>query len=87
MQHFQDYYTLIDIFDVILLDVIIPEMNGDEALEKILKINPDAKVIFMSGYSKSTIVERYNLDESINFVQKPFEIKKVLSLISQVIGN
>ena len=57
---------------LLLTDVVMPEMNGRELMERLRSIRPSMKSIFMSGYTSDVIAHRGVLDEGISFLQKPF---------------
>jgi len=61
-----------DTIDLLLTDVVMPEINGKELYERIRKIQPQLKVLFMSGYTHNVIAEHGVLKEGIQFIQKPF---------------
>jgi len=61
--------------DLLLADVILPEMTGRELSERISALSPNTKILFMSGYTASVISTRGVLDDGVNFIQKPFSIK------------
>jgi two-component system cell cycle sensor histidine kinase/response regulator CckA len=73
--------------NLLMLDLIIPDMNGVKVYEEIAKIKPDVKVLFTSGLDlKNTTIKREN-KKSIDFIQKPFDLnalaqktKKILSI-------
>ncbi len=69
--------------DVILMDYRMPLMNGIEASKKILQIDPDAKIIFIS--SDSRIKNSALAIGAKNFIEKPFKIDEVLHKISKVV--
>ena len=58
--------------DLLLTDVIMPEMNGRELAKNLLSLYPDLACLFMSGYTADVIAHRGVLDEGVNFIQKPF---------------
>ena len=60
---------------VLITDVIMPEMNGRDLAELLESICPSVKVLFMSGYTANVIVHQGVLDEGLNFLQKPFSVK------------
>ena len=71
-------------FDLLMTDVIMPEMNGKELSEKIKEIIPGIKRLFMSGYTANVIAHHGVLEKDVNFIQKPFsidELKRKLSII------
>ena len=73
--------------DLILTDVIMPEMGGAELKTHILKIHPDLKVIFMSGYSDNAIGRQGEIDSTFNFIQKPFTAHDLFTKIHGVLQN
>ena len=60
--------------DLLITDVVMPQMSGTELTDKIRKIKPGLKVLFMSGYTENVIVRQGVLKEGIHFVQKPFSM-------------
>jgi PAS domain S-box-containing protein len=57
--------------DLVLTDLVMPEMNGRELVEKLTKIRPSIKVLFMSGYTDDMVVHHGVIDQGIPFLQKP----------------
>ncbi len=58
--------------DLVLTDVIMPEMGGRELAERLGGERPDLKVLYMSGYTTERFAEDDGLEESTFFIQKPF---------------
>ncbi|MBM9537501.1 response regulator [Desulfobulbus alkaliphilus] len=58
--------------DLLLTDVIMPEMNGRELCQQLLVLYPKLKKVYMSGYTADVIAHHGMLDTGINFLQKPF---------------
>ena len=72
--------------DVILLDLSMPDMDGEETLEKLIDIDADAKVVLFSGYARSGDLEPLFEKGAADHVQKPFDIKTLIKTIDRVIG-
>ena len=65
-------------YDLILLDIMMPQMNGLEALEKIKSKNPEQKVIMMTAYSTLDKVLKSHKEGATNYVMKPFDSLQLL---------
>ena len=68
-------------FDVLLLDHSMPKKNGAEVAGDILSLNPDQKIILASAYALSTERNYSKLKDRVSFLQKPFELSKILELV------
>ncbi|MBI4838857.1 MAG: response regulator [Nitrospirae bacterium] len=73
--------------DLLLFDVIMPKMGGKEAYDKIKKIQPDIKVLFISGYPADFIGKYGVLEQGLNFISKPVSPTMLLKRIIAVLGN
>ncbi|PID74497.1 MAG: hypothetical protein CSB32_00765 [Desulfobacterales bacterium] len=73
--------------DLLLADVIMPEMNGSELYQKALEICPELKVMYMSGYTNNVISQHGILDRGLNFINKPFTKKELTAKISSVLSG
>ncbi len=60
--------------DLLLSDVIMPEMTGKDLAELLLASHPHLKCLFMSGYTANVIASHGVLEEGINFIPKPFSV-------------
>ena len=79
------YRQLWTTIDLVILDMIMPEMNGPDTLQAMKKINPNVKALLSTGFSLNTDVQTV-LDEGIlGFIQKPFTPDELLTLIAKVI--
>ena len=71
--------------DIMLTDIIMPEMNGRQLVEVFLSQRPGKKVIFMSGYTDEALGEHQMLDKGIIFIEKPITPSKLSSKIRGVL--
>ncbi len=73
--------------DLVITDLIMPEMNGKELAEKAKKIFPNGKIIYVSGYSDDHIAHNGLLEKGVNFIPKPYSIKQLSSMIRRVLDE
>ncbi len=73
--------------DVVLTDVLIPGMSGPELVDRLRRTVPDAQVIFMSGYTDDAVTRLGAVDSRINFLQKPFTMGALGSMLRTVLGD
>lgn len=72
---------------LLITDVIMPQMNGRELWDQLRTWRPEIKCLFMSGYTANVIVNRGVLEEGVNYIQKPFVTKTLISKVYEVLGN
>lgn len=70
--------------DLLLTDVIMPEMNGRELSSLVSSMHPETKVLFMSGYA-ANVVAAHGVFEDGNFIQKPFSIKDLAAVVERML--
>ncbi len=70
---------------LLLTDVVMPEMNGNELYEQISTMKPGIKVLYMSGHIENTIVQCNIQKENAAFIQKPFEPKDLINKLREVL--
>jgi signal transduction histidine kinase/ActR/RegA family two-component response regulator len=73
--------------DLLITDVVMPEMNGRELALCIMKIRPSIRCLFMSGYTANIIAHKGVLDMDINFIQKPFSLQAMAAKIREVMNQ
>ena len=73
--------------DLMLTDVIMPEMNGRELAAKMHEKKPDLKILFMSGYTGEEMRNRGVLEPGTNFIQKPFTPDSLVEKVIEVLRS
>lgn len=76
--------------DLLITDMILPELSGQKLAEKIKKKYPSLKTIFMSGYATDEIKQKNSHENSFdltNFIQKPFKVSELKKIIETVMGT
>jgi len=73
--------------DLLLTDVIMPQMNGRELTERIHKISPGIRVLFMSGYTDNAIANHGVLEPGMNFIGKPFTAADLSEKVQEILGT
>jgi CheY-like chemotaxis protein len=71
--------------DLIILDIIMPLMNGKEAYDAIVRIRPDARVLFMSGYTSDYMQAKVGMNEGMHFLAKPVAPRDLLDKITEIL--
>ena len=72
--------------DLVVSDVVMPEMDGPTLLGELRKLYPDLKVIFVSGYAEEAFRKNLPEGEEFNFLPKPFSLRQLVETVKQVIG-
>jgi two-component system cell cycle sensor histidine kinase/response regulator CckA len=73
--------------DLVVSDVVMPEMDGPTLLGELRKLYPDLKVIFVSGYAEDAFKRNLPEGEDFNFLPKPFSLRQLVETVKQVIGE
>ncbi|RMF92563.1 MAG: PAS domain S-box protein [Candidatus Schekmanbacteria bacterium] len=73
--------------DLLITDMIMPGIRGNELSNQLKKIYPQMKTIYVSGYANNTIEEIQKTDKGDIFLQKPFNIKKMAKKIREILKS
>jgi two-component system cell cycle sensor histidine kinase/response regulator CckA len=76
-----------DMIDLIILDMVMPDMGGSKTFDQLKKINADAKVLLASGYSINGEASKIVKRGCNGFLQKPFTIKELSESIRKIFGG
>jgi len=70
--------------DLVFLDIVLPDMGGEEVYSLLMEARPDMKVIVCSGYANDGLLQRL-LDAGVQaFIQKPFTVATVSARLEEV---
>ena len=72
------------VIDLVVSDVVMPEMDGPTLLKELRRDNPDLKFVFMSGYTDDALAT-LDSGEEFAFLQKPFQLAELVSKVKEVI--
>jgi PAS domain S-box-containing protein len=76
-----------DKVDLIITDMVMPQMNGQQMVRRLLPLQPRAKVLFFSGYSEEMFTKQLVLDPGMVFIQKPFTPMELLRKIREILDS
>jgi two-component system cell cycle sensor histidine kinase/response regulator CckA len=69
--------------DLVVSDVVMPEMDGPTLLKELRKTNPDLKIIFVSGYAEDAFEKSLPAGEQFAFLPKPFTLKQLVAAVKE----
>ena len=72
--------------DLLLTDVVMPEMNGCDLAKQLQSVTPGLKTLFMSGYSSDVLSSHEGMTEGVNFIQKPFSLKTLTMTVHNILN-
>ena len=73
--------------DLVIMDVVMPNMNGKEAYDRLKNADPDTRVLFMSGYTDDIIHQKGILDETLNYIAKPILPRDFLKKVREMLDG
>jgi two-component system cell cycle sensor histidine kinase/response regulator CckA len=76
-----------DEIDVVLLDIVMPNMGGGETYDKLKEVNPDVKVLLFSGYTINGQAKEILERGCDGFIQKPFDAKDLSSKLREILNK
>ena len=72
---------------LLLTDIVMPEMNGPELARRLRYFYPEMRILFMSGYTDNTILQHGMLDKEMFFLQKPFSVEGLVLKVREVLDS
>ena len=72
-----------DEIDLVVTDMVMPDLCGDRVAKRLWKRKPDLPIIFYSGYPPQTLEPGINLEPGKNFLSKPFAFEELLEIVNK----
>jgi two-component system cell cycle sensor histidine kinase/response regulator CckA len=73
--------------DLVLTDLVMPEMGGRELVERLRVRHPELKVLFMSGYSQRAVSEDGTMPPATGFMEKPFTVEQLTQRLREILDG
>jgi two-component system cell cycle sensor histidine kinase/response regulator CckA len=73
--------------DIVVSDVVMPEMDGPTLLGELRKRQPDIKFVFVSGYAEDAFAKNLPADAQFGFLPKPFSLKQLATIVKDVLES
>ena len=73
--------------DLVLLDMTMPVMNGEETLEGLRRLDQEARVVLSSGYDEKSAAKRFAGKDLAGFIQKPYRVEDLLSTLKKALSR
>jgi PAS domain S-box-containing protein len=80
-------FSEVEKIDLAILDTVMPKKNGREVYDEIIRLKPDSKVLFTSGYTRDVILAKGMEDGRFEFIQKPVSPNTLLRKIRQMLDD
>ena len=81
---FEEFRATPDAFALVVLDLTMPHMDGEEAFHKIIGLRPGARVLLMSGFNEQEAIARFTGKGLAGFLQKPFNLPALREKLQQI---
>jgi two-component system cell cycle sensor histidine kinase/response regulator CckA len=73
--------------DLVVSDVVMPELDGPSLLKELRKTRPELKIIFVSGYAEDAFRKNLPEGEKFHFLPKPFSLKQLAVAVKETLGR
>ena len=72
-------------FDLVVMDLTMPRMSGEQAFLEMRKLQPELKVVMTSGYNEADAITELQNQDIFGFLQKPFDLEKLIATVRQAV--
>ena len=72
--------------DLLITDVIQPGMSGPMLADKLIEMQPDIKVLYISGYDNTHVVQKYVVERGHALIAKPFTVDEIQSKVKEMLA-
>jgi CheY-like chemotaxis protein len=72
---------------LIMLDLSMPGLNGEETFRELRAINPDVRVLLSSGYSQDEVAARFAGQSAVGFIQKPYDAEQLVKEVRRQLAQ
>ena len=79
-----DLKFLTSLFSIVIIDLNMPQIDGEETLNELRKIDPAVRTIIASGYSESELNMRFLNRENLVYIQKPFSLSELSEVLKSI---
>jgi two-component system cell cycle sensor histidine kinase/response regulator CckA len=73
--------------DLLITDVIAPGMSGPMLADKLTEIQPDLKVLYISGYDNTHVVQKYVVEKGHALLSKPFTVEEMKAKVREMLSS
>ena len=73
--------------DLVVSDVVMPEMDGPTLLKELRKRNPKLKIVFVSGYAEEAFAKSLPEGQQFSFLAKPFTLKQLIAQVKETMAG
>ena len=74
-------------YDLLLTDLIMPQLTGDKLVSEIIEIRPDMPIIITSGFTDTIVNDNFKQISNKAFISKPFQPQELAKIVRQVLGR